>query len=115
MHKYKEMEVWKRSVRLAKDIYVVSNKLPKEEVYGLKSQIRRSAVSVPSNIAEGCGRNSNKQFVQFLQIAQGSLSELDTQEYLIETLIGIKINQEIKSEIISIQKILSTLQKKYKQ
>jgi four helix bundle protein len=76
---HKDLDVWKESMRLAKDVYALTTKFPKEEMYGLTSQIRRSAVSIPSNIAEGAGRNSNKEFIQFLYISLGSLAELETQ------------------------------------
>jgi four helix bundle protein len=73
---HKDLDVWKESMRLAKDVYALTTKFPKEEMYGLTSQIRRSAVSIPSNIAEGAGRNSNKEFIQFVYISLGSLVEL---------------------------------------
>jgi len=113
MHNYKELKVWQRSMKLAEEIYVKSNELPKIETYGLKSQIRRSAVSVPSNIVEGCGRNTDKQLVQFLQIAQGSLAELETQVLLMENLTSIIIGKEIKVEIDELQKMLRRLHDKF--
>jgi len=76
------MDVWKRSMDLVETIYKVSTQFPKEEIYGLTSQIRRSAVSVPSNIAEGAARKSDKEFIQFISIAMGSLSEVETQYQL---------------------------------
>lgn len=76
------MDVWKRSMDLLETIYKVSTQFPKEEIYGLTSQIRRSAVSVPSNIAEGAARKSDKEFIQFISIAMGSLSEVETQYQL---------------------------------
>ena len=79
---HKEMDVWKRSMDLVETIYKVSTQFPKEEIYGLTSQIRRSAVSVPSNIAEGAARKSDKEFIQFISIAMGSLSEVETQYQL---------------------------------
>ncbi len=79
MHNFKELKVWQKSRILVKDIYKITNTFPKEELFGLTNQIRRAAVSVPSNIAEGCGRGSNKQLSHFLDIAQGSSSELETQ------------------------------------
>lgn len=83
---HKDLEVWKEGMQLAACIYAVTEKFPKSEVYGLTSQMRRAAVSVPSNIAEGAARFSVKEFMQFLNIAGGSLSELDTQITLAATL-----------------------------
>ena len=76
---HKNLDVWKESVALATEIYKITSNFPKSEIYGIVSQMRRAAVSVPSNIAEGAARNSDKEFAQFLNIAGGSLSELDTQ------------------------------------
>ena len=76
---HKELSVWKESVRMVTDIYSITKKFPKEEKFGLTNQIRRAVVSIPSNIAEGAARSSNKEFKQFLYIALGSLSELETQ------------------------------------
>lgn len=76
---YKDLEVWKASRVLANSIYRLTKKFPKDEVFGLTQQIRRSAVSVPSNIAEGIGRNHTKDTVQFLYIARGSLFEIESQ------------------------------------
>src|SRR3954449_6822302 len=78
MH-YTGMDVWQRSVDLAVEIYDATSKLPKEETYGLRAQIRRAAVSIASNIAEGMGRNSDGEEIQFFGIARGSLFELQTQ------------------------------------
>lgn len=79
MKTHKDLEVWQKSILFVTDIYNQTNSFPKEEMYGLVSQLRRSAVSVPSNIAEGSARQSNKEYIQFLYIALGSLVELDTQ------------------------------------
>jgi len=76
---HKDLEVWKESISLVKEIYKISAKFPKDEIYGLTLQIRRSAISIPSNIAEGAARNTKKEFIQFLYIALGSVSELETQ------------------------------------
>lgn len=77
--KHKDLHVWQLGMEIVKDVYRLSGSFPKTEMYGLTSQIRRSAVSVPSNIAEGAARSSQKEFLKFLFIARGSLSELDTQ------------------------------------
>ncbi|MBF0598339.1 four helix bundle protein [Faecalibacter rhinopitheci] len=79
MKTHKDLNVWKNSVDLVTNIYKETQSFPKEELYGLTSQIRRSAVSIPSNIAEGAARHSNKEYIQFLYIALGSLAELETQ------------------------------------
>jgi four helix bundle protein len=79
---YKELDVWIKSRVLVKEIYLITLSLPKEELYGIVSQMRRSAVSIPSNIAEGYGRQHKKETVQFLHIARGSLYELETQLYI---------------------------------
>ena len=76
---YRDLETWQKAIELAEEIYQETKSFPKEETYGLTSQIRRAAVSVPSNIAEGQGRNSTAEFLRFLSIAYGSLCELGTQ------------------------------------
>ena len=89
---YRDLNVWKMSIELVKDIYHVTEKFPPAEIYGLTNQLRRAAISIPSNIAEGQGRNSFKEFKQFLAIALGSLAELETQ-LIISYEIGY-LNQE---------------------
>ena len=78
MKTHKELNVWKDSIDLVVDIYRITKLFPKEELYGIVSQIRRSAVSVPANISEGSARNYTKELIRFLRIAQASLSELET-------------------------------------
>ena len=79
MKSHKDLDVWKNAMSLAKQGYEITQTYPKEEIYGMVSQMRRCAVSIPSNIAEGASRNGAKEFKQFLYIATGSASELDTQ------------------------------------
>lgn len=79
MHQFKELTVWQKAVDLATDVYRYTKNFPAEEKFGLTSQIRRSVVSISSNIAEGVGRKSKKEFKHFLDIAYGSASELETQ------------------------------------
>ena len=79
MRNFREMTIWNQGVKLAVKVYAVCKQLPKEEVYGLRSQITRAVVSIPSNIAEGCSRNSETEFKRFLEIAMGSAFELETQ------------------------------------
>ena len=76
---HKKLDVWQMAMDLIIEIYRITESFPKEEKYGLSNQLRRAAVSVPSNIAEGAARNTKKEFVNYLHMAQGSLSELDTQ------------------------------------
>ena len=76
---FKELKVWQKSIDLCQDIYLLTENFPKSETFGLVSQIRRSAVSIPSNIAEGQARHADKDFIRFLNIAYGSLAELETQ------------------------------------
>lgn len=83
---YKDLIVWQKSAKLAKLVYVLTQKFPKEEVFGLTSQMRRCAVSIPSNIAEGRSRDSRKDFAHFLKISHGSASELETQLFLAKDL-----------------------------
>ena len=79
---YTDLDVWKESRKLVKSVYDITCNFPKEEIYGLSSQIRRCSVSIPSNIAEGCGRNHTNDSIQFFYISRGSLFELETQLYL---------------------------------
>ncbi len=97
MNKYKDLNIWKRSVKLATKIYEVTSHFPKEEKFGLISQLRRCAVSISSNIAEGAGRPSDKSFHYFLGIAYGSLCELETQMIIAHNLnfIGEPKNEKI--------------------
>lgn len=94
--RYNDLNVWLEARRFSKDIYSVTAEFPKEEQFGLINQMRRSAISIPSNIAEGCGRNYPKDSIQFFYIARGSIYELETQLYLSFDLkyIGeVKLNQ----------------------
>jgi four helix bundle protein len=79
MRKFQDLQIWHRSHALTLEIYRATKSFPKEEIYGLTSQMRRSSSSVPTNIAEGCGRNSNPDFARFLTIAMGSSAELEYQ------------------------------------
>jgi len=79
---YKELDVWKKARAFVKEVYIITRDFPNEEKYGLMSQMRRCAVSIPSNIAEGYGRQFKKETLQFLHISRGSLYELETQIYI---------------------------------
>lgn len=79
INSYKDLIVWQKSVELVKEVYLLTSLFPKSELFGIVSQIRRASVSIPSNIAEGYGRRSNKEYLQFFAIAYGSALELETQ------------------------------------
>ncbi|WP_306550331.1 four helix bundle protein [Daejeonella sp.] len=79
MHNFKKLNIWVNAMSLVKDIYLLTSNFPKEEKFGLISQINRCSISIPSNIAEGSSRSSNKEFSHFIKIALGSLFELETQ------------------------------------
>ena len=91
---YTDLEVWNIGMRLAEDIYNLTDRLPKEETYGLASQMRRAAVSIPSNIAEGHRRNHTKEYIQFLYHALGSTAELETQLLLTANIHKIRATEE---------------------
>lgn len=108
---YKDLTVWQKSMDLTEEIYRLVKKLPKEETYALSDQMRRSVVSIPSNIAEGQGRNSNNEFRNFLSFANGSLSELETQ-LLICVRLGYLSDADIKTALSlsnEIDRMLSAL------
>ena len=107
MHNYNNLQIWQQAMDLVEDIYKLTASFPTEEKFGLVSQMTRAAVSIPSNIAEGAGRNSDKDFAHFISIAIGSLYELNTQIVLSERL-GY-INQTQSQEL---QKKLDNLQRK---
>jgi four helix bundle protein len=108
---HKNLDVWKKSIDLVQQIYELTKTFPKNEDYSLTSQMRRSATSVPSNIAEGAARQTKKEFMQFLHMAQGSLSELDTQIEIAKRLGYVKENHssEIALLMQDIDKMLTGL------
>ena len=89
-HNFRQLKTWQKSRFLVKDIYLMTQNFPKAEIFGLTSQMRRAVISIPSNIAEGCGRGTNPQLAQFLDIAHGSSCELEAQVYLSYDLPYIK-------------------------
>jgi four helix bundle protein len=111
---YKDLLIWQKGMLLAKLVYQVTQKFPSEERYGLTSQLRRAAVSVPSNIAEGQARRGTNEFLQFLSIAEGSLAELETQLLLSTELAYCKpadVESPLK-EIDELQKMIGALKRK---
>jgi four helix bundle protein len=111
---HKDLEVWKLSLDLVLSIYDLTKMFPDDEKYGLTSQMRRAAVSIPSNISEGAGRSSTKEFIRFLDIATGSLSELETQLIIVIRLGFIKKQNLLDEEIVIIQKMLFKLKESLK-
>lgn len=108
---HKNLKVWQKSMDLVTRIYGITKGFPKDEEFGLKSQLRRAAISVPSNIAEGLARRSNQEKLHFLSISQGSLSEIDTQIEIAQRLsyIGEKEENSVISDLTDIQMLLSGL------
>ena len=108
---YKELKVWKKSYELCLEIYRITAKFPKEEKYGLTSQLRRSVVSIPSNIAEGYGRKTTSDYVRLLYISYGSICELETQILLAGDLNLIENDElgTIKENIAEIERMLKAL------
>ena len=113
MHNYKKLNVWISSISLVKNIYKLTRKFPKDEMFVLTQQLRRAAISIPSNIAEGAGRNSNAQFKNFLQISIGSCYEAETQLIISKELeyISEEELETISKELDSIMKMNHNLQK----
>ena len=93
---YKDLLIWQKGIQLVKEIYLICKDLPKNEVFGLQSQMKRAAISIPSNIAEGYGRNYTQNYIQFIKIARGSLLELETQVIISKELGLINENQSRK-------------------
>lgn len=102
---YQKLIVWQKSMILAQEVYQLCGKLPKEEIYGISSQMKRSVISIPSNIAEGHGRKNTKEYIQFLHIAYGSSCELETQLLLTRKIFGEDTSSEI-AHLIEVQKML---------
>jgi four helix bundle protein len=108
MHNIRKLKIWNDSIDLCVDVYEALANMPNDERYGLSSQIKRSAVSIPSNIAEGAGRDTNPQFSNFLNIAYGSSYELQTQLIISERLnfISPEVNESLLSKLNEVQKMV---------
>ena len=111
MKSYRDLIIWQKSMRLVTRIYLITKELPKNELYGLTSQIRRSSISLPSNIAEGYGRNSTNDYIRFLQIACGSLYEVQTQLEICRNLeyLSKDIFNKIYEQSREIERMLNSL------
>ena len=103
---HKDLEVWKISMDFVTDLYKLTKQFPPSELYGLTSQIKRAAVSIPSNIAEGAARKNTKEFIQFLHIALGSLAEIETQLEISSRLGYIKQPYSLEQKSISIRRLI---------
>jgi four helix bundle protein len=113
MNNFKELKIWHKSVELAVKVYQETKQFPAEEVYGLTSQIRKSVVSVASNIAEGAGRNSKRDFYNFLGISNGSICELETQLIIAQRVnfLNETVLSSLQEQIVEIQKMNWSLKK----
>ena len=109
--KHEDLDVWKKSIDVVTDIYKITEKFPQSELYGLTSQMRRCAVSIPSNISEGCARFSDKETIKFISISMGSVAELQTQLIIAKNLNYIEDYKELLSELENIKKMLTGLSK----
>ncbi len=108
---HKDLDVWKKAIEFVTEIYSITTSFPKSELYGLTSQIRRAAVSIPSNIAEGATRHHKTEFKQFLYIALASAAEVDTQLIIAQNLRFIKkeVLEKLQGELNSISKMIQGL------
>lgn len=115
IHNFRELVAWQKAMQLTKRVYMLANTFPTNEQYGLISQIQRAAVSIPSNIAEGAGRPTQKELVHFLSFSLGSAYELETELLLAKELNYITSEQsnQIIAEIVEVQKLVYSLMKKY--
>ena len=115
MHNYTELVVWQKAKALAVELYALTDDFPKHEVFGLTQQIRRAVVSIPSNIAEGAGRSTNLDFCRFLDIANGSSFEIETQLLIASELGYVKKEKlaDIMLKIKEVQKSIFNLRKSF--
>ncbi len=109
---HQDLDAWKEAMRMVKMVYQLSQEFPREEVYGLTSQVRRAAVSVPSNLSEGAARTSRKEFSHFLSVAKGSLSELETQLMISADLGYLPRDHDIFAQLERVAQLLGGLHRK---
>ncbi|MDR0495146.1 MAG: four helix bundle protein [Treponema sp.] len=110
---FRDLTVWQEAMNLVEMVYLQTRTFPKEEIYGLTSQIRRAAVSVPANIAEGNGRKSRKEYLHFLAIARGSIAELETHLLIAERLnmLTKEVSDQLQKQLQSVGRLLLALRK----
>ena len=115
-HNFKKLQFWHLSMDVVDDIYSLTRYFPKEEIFGLTHQLRKSAISIPSNISEGCGRGTDLQLLQFTDIAQGSAYELETQVYITQRRKYCPDNEveAVLSKISSVQKMIDGFQDNFR-
>jgi four helix bundle protein len=114
INSHKDLKVWQESMALVENIYQITKSFPSNEQFGLVAQMRRCAISIPSNIAEGAGRKGSKEFIRFLYISMGSLSELETQFEISRRLNYVANELEVVETIVYIRRMLSNLIKSLK-
>lgn len=110
-HNFRELKIWQESMKLVRNIYILTSELPSQEKYGLASQLNRCSISIPSNIAEGSGRTSEKEFIHFLRISLSSSYELETQLILVEDLFG-KPTSGLLEDVASLQSMIGAFIRK---
>ncbi|KLT68283.1 MULTISPECIES: four helix bundle protein [Flavobacterium] len=117
MSNFRKLLIWQKSMSLITKIYISTNHFPKEEIFGLTSQIRRSSISIPSNIAEGFGRESNKEFLRFLSISIGSLFEMQTQLEIAKNIAYLNENEfnNLYEDSREVERMLVSFIKKLKE
>src|SRR3989338_8287236 len=109
LESYKKLIVWKKSIELVKKVYILTSNFPQSELYGITSQMRRAAISIPSNIAEGYSRKNLKEYLQFLRISYGSSTELETQLIIAKDLyknIHYKPTEELLEEVLKMLNVM---------
>jgi four helix bundle protein len=109
LNDYKELEAWQIAMDLAQEVYRLTRDFPKEEIYGLTNQVRRAAVSIPSNVAEGASRAGSKEFLHFLHIARGSASELETQLMLAVKLGYLRDSADLLAILSRVRRLINGL------
>jgi four helix bundle protein len=118
VNSYKDLKVWKKAIELVKEIYYLTEKFPRSEIFGLISQMRRAAIAIPSNIAEGQKRGHPREFLQFLYVSYGSGAELETQIEICKNLDKLKkldygkVDELLKEVMKMLNRLISTLKKK---
>ena len=109
---HESLDAWQQTMRLVRAVYLITQTFPREELYGLTSQIRRAAVSIPSNLAEGAARSTRKEFAQFISISIASLSELETQTLITSELTYLPRQHEVFIHLERVAQLLSGLHRK---